>query len=440
MAENFDEGADTSAIFRAVVERASKAGLRVELKERLEPTYKQFALIYFKNGRGEHRRYVSELTAPVLAELEFEHLSVLGDFAAVLDHKRGEIEALLSVDASMFLLQKTLAESLSSGDEASSDEIHDSDPEFDSESLRNRWEYNLLCLNDDLKVSIGTASNRLVVANSYMPRMVNNGYIRNSAALRIAGVNLGHDEALELLRDLSNSIFFELDVKSQIPVRLRRTGKLPPERRKVGGAGFVPTGRRYSEEAVALYSYASSSSGMPLLQFLAYYQVAEFFFGRFSRYDLARRVRQMIVDPTFSVDNDQDLDRLIDLSNQSSSGSGRSEREQLRAVVGHCVEPADLSRYLSSDPDREAFFSGKKVIKGVRSISQNDRNNSLSDQVADRLYGLRCRIVHAKSEIGIEKGGIPLLPFTEEADSLVYDIGLMRFIAQKVLISTSMSR
>jgi hypothetical protein len=56
--------------------------------------------------------------------------------------------------------------------------------------------------------------------------------------------------------------------------------------------------------------------------------------------------------------------------------------------------------------------------------------------VADRLYNIRCEIVHTKDD-GDADAMQRLLPFTPEAEQIMHDIDLMQFIAEKVLIASS---
>jgi len=65
----------------------------------------------------------------------------------------------------------------------------------------------------------------------------------------------------------------------------------------------------------------------------------------------------------------------------------------------------------------------------------NDKNDKLTNQVANRIYDLRNRVVHAKEDGGPAVGVEVLLPFSAESERLTADVALIRFIAQKVIIA-----
>jgi len=60
----------------------------------------------------------------------------------------------------------------------------------------------------------------------------------------------------------------------------------------------------------------------------------------------------------------------------------------------------------------------------------------LVHQASQRVYEIRCKIVHTK---GSESGSAAevILPFSNEAKKLSHDIDLVKFLARKVLIATA---
>jgi hypothetical protein len=173
---------------------------------------------------------------------------------------------------------------------------------------------------------------------------------------------------------------------------------------------------------------------MPLLQFLAFYQCIEFYFPTFSKAEARRKIALLLKDPTFRADRDSDVARLLSAISISRSGGVGDERTQLRASINECLNPEELREFLTAEEDRAAFFSGKQK-SGVHKIPMTNETADLRNDVADRLYNIRCRIVHTKDSE--QHAGNMILPFSEEADHLIFDIDLAQFVAQKVLIATS---
>ena len=58
------------------------------------------------------------------------------------------------------------------------------------------------------------------------------------------------------------------------------------------------------------------------------------------------------------------------------------------------------------------------------------------EQTSERVYDIRCKVVHTKNSDGREREEM-ILPFTKEADLLLDDVELVRFLARRVLIASS---
>jgi len=189
----------------------------------------------------------------------------------------------------------------------------------------------------------------------------------------------------------------------------------------------------YDSGPISLYWYARSAVNMPLLQFLAFYQTIEFYYPVYFRSEFNRKIRAILKDPSFKIERDSDISKITSIV---GSKSGGTEREQLKATLHECVEPSDLQAYVEENKSRFEFFSSKQ--KGITSCTLNfkNRNIDIISQVADRIYDIRCKVVHVKSEDGETELEL-LLPYTEEAENLSYDIELVQFLAQKVLICSS---
>ena len=191
---------------------------------------------------------------------------------------------------------------------------------------------------------------------------------------------------------------------------------------------------RYSPEASSLFRYAQSADRQPLLRFLAFYQVMEHFFPTYTERDTLDRIRQIIVDPSFDSD---DRTKLARLAQAIRTRSFPSEKDQLRSTIQHCVDETDLHSFINADPEL-AKFVGLRTggLRHVKQISLKDLGSPLGAQVADRIYDMRCRIVHAKDGGGPSQAEL-LLPFGPEARLLGYDIKIARFVAEKVLVASA---
>jgi hypothetical protein len=123
--------------------------------------------------------------------------------------------------------------------------------------------------------------------------------------IRLEGLKFEtHNQAKELLSTIGNSVFFQIDLITNIPVHLALDRDLQREirfRRKVvrEGVTFTAPKFQYDFEAISLYWYARTCVNMPLLQFLAFYQILEFYFPLYSSKDAQEKVKNLLKDPTF---------------------------------------------------------------------------------------------------------------------------------------------
>jgi hypothetical protein len=260
----------------------------------------------------------------------------------------------------------------------------------------------------------------------------------NIPTLKIRGVNItNHDHALEVLETIRDSLFFDIDLRYGLALALQRIRSRRPSpirsRTEISQEPVQLPRSRYAREPLALYWYARSAVGMPLLQYLAFYQSLEFYFSVYSRREALTRLRYELRDPRFNINEDAHLSRILSLATMSGSGFG-NERDQLKATVRACLDSDRLRDFLTADPNREEHFTGRQGIRGVRRIDFANRQADLRDQVANRIYDLRCRIVHTKDEPEVNVAGL-LLPYSREAESVAYDVELIRFVSQKVLIA-----
>jgi hypothetical protein len=85
-----------------------------------------------------------------------------------------------------------------------------------------------------------------------------------------------------------------------------------------------------------------------------------------------------------------------------------SERDQLRLTVRSVVDDTTLRNFMGSNSQITDHLCAKaQTIKGVERLQQTHSQTDLRDQVADRIYAIRCPIVHTKDDGG--ESGVDLL-------------------------------
>ncbi len=266
---------------------------------------------------------------------------------------------------------------------------------------------------------------------------------RRDVTLRIEGADVErHDDALELLRRVADATFFQIDISLGIYLTLQRTNRQPrsnsplpnisPEAGSIGDIRF-----EYDQGPMSLYSHGKMAYDMPLLQFLAYYQVLEFYFPYYSQTAAAEALQNVLKEPTFDPLRGADIARLLRAIKVNSKGrTFGNDAEQLEATVRHCVSADDLEGFLMSDSeDRYGFYTSNKANRIVKEpIPLREKSGDILGATAKRIYAIRNRIVHTKGGFSDQE---PLFPFDPEVKYLSHDTDLVEFLARKVLIASS---
>jgi hypothetical protein len=185
---------------------------------------------------------------------------------------------------------------------------------------------------------------------------------------------------------------------------------------------------------MALYWYGRAAGGMPLLRFLAFYQVLEFYFPIHADQEARQRVKSVVKNPAFSPHRETDISRLIHAIAPGMRASG-DERSQLAATVRVSMSADAIRKYLQTNQYRLDYFSGKKKHSPAKTRLKPDfDDDSLLSALAERIYEIRCRIVHTKD---LPTEDSQLLPFSAAADQMEPDIGLIEAAAQGALVAAS---
>ena len=246
------------------------------------------------------------------------------------------------------------------------------------------------------------------------------------------GSEFRHDEALTHLERVANAFFFDFDMRYGFSIGLAvEQRRWRRSSRRYDGDPEYPA-NVYAQEPLALLRYGRAASEFPLLEFLAYYQALEYFFPHFSGQAVIQNLRSQLKNPAFDFSSDAAIARIIAVASPAVK-SGGSEREQIRETIRAVADQSVIEEYFT-EPLRDSVSKKGTGVDYVTPIQFDERAPDLRDQVASRLYEIRCRIVHAKSDGGPNDKPV-LLPDSPESHRLEADIGLMRLLAERAVIA-----
>lgn len=415
---NPDDEKDPRRVF---VARCKSAGLKIEEVPRTDD--KTVLKLGMKNGKDFRWLIVgSDENIAALLSVPFERFVFLSDYVAICSYLDGLIEAEIRPITpfySSFMLDRLF-------------NSQGSLRPFDPRNVNVVIEPSHGALP---RIEISAASDTFMKLTSRRNRM--------PLTLKLGGcVVKTHEEAVGLLRKTSDSIFFQIDLLANVALTISREHRPSRLSRRPSRKANLVTELQYpktefDEAPLSLYWYGRSAAGMPLLQFLAFYQVIEFYFPIYSKAEAQRKLKAILKDPTFRGDRDADIGRLLSAIHVSRSGAYGDERSQLRATLMECIDPTALRDFLESEPDRKEFYSAKVKGNAYQRIPLATPSADLRNEVADRIYDIRCKIVHTKSDS--RDGEVELLlPFSPEAQAISIDVELAQYLAHSVLIAGSM--
>lgn len=285
-------------------------------------------------------------------------------------------------------------------------------------------------------IEIGTPSRELIALVG-SARQESRG--AEGTAIKISGMEIAGPGASKAgLERYANSLLLQFDTKVQQPLVLSRRQPVRlsfPLTEASDNSDLVFPPSEFDHEPMSLYWYGRGAHGLPLLEFFAYYQILEFYYDHYVDAEGRRRISQVLKDPEFSPHEDRQVARVLRAAGRGS-GSRRSERDQLLTTIRGCVDAAEIRQYISEDEDRKKFFAEKDSKLTEKTVSVGVSDTELLPQLADRIYDLRCKIVHTK-EGGQGEGVKLLLPHSQEADRLKRDIDLLRLIARQAISAAS---
>lgn len=198
----------------------------------------------------------------------------------------------------------------------------------------------------------------------------------------------------------------------------------------------------YKQALVEQYHMAVSSDD-PLIQFIGYYHILEYFFEEVYKKELIRLVREEIIRPEFSVNNDSELAKIIDkIGNKSSSYTFANEREALKLTLKDFVmldKVIDKLTYYTSE--YVDYYKDNKVpfSRGVK-VDLLSEDKEVFEKLANRIYETRTSIIHSKSnELKSEnKKRFIYSPF-KDSEALSKEIPLIKALAEEVIINSAES-
>lgn len=254
--------------------------------------------------------------------------------------------------------------------------------------------------------------------------------------LSVSGLSLDTTaQADALAEEISDSLLFDIDVRTGIRLSPRRLETRPAIRggvqRRRESAISAPE-NRYAHAPMLLYRSGRDRITAPLIRYWTLYQVLEYFFPQFVKQEALRQLSRLLRNPGFDAHRDSDVRRVVEVISKTS-GSSLPEREQLRLTIQAIATPDELLEVVQLSGAAQQLADKKCPLS--KKVVTNSRSD-VGEQLAERIYDIRCSIVHSKSDHP-QASGPGVLPETDEDDLIRAELPIMEFLAQQALIGTA---
>lgn len=294
-------------------------------------------------------------------------------------------------------------------------------------------------------ISLSNASIEFLLLNKDKLRFRSNitDYADRILTLRIDNCDVStHDQAKEILERIGFTTVFLLS-EARLPIKnisVEKNGIYIPKTRsgsKISSSSLTikPPYYEYDIQAVSLYLHAKSKETMPLYSFLAFYQVLEYYFPKYSEQKIKSELKRMLKDPKLDIENQSHLNEIINLTKSSRTNSFGDEISQLKETILGCNNPIELYEFLLTLDSNEYFSEKKKGKISSKKINVKQENTSIIEQITERIYDIRCNIVHKKATFLEQNNSI--LPNTIGYSDIYPDLELMEYLAYKTIIENS---
>ncbi|WP_422949923.1 hypothetical protein [Undibacterium sp. TC4M20W] len=290
----------------------------------------------------------------------------------------------------------------------------------------------------DSKITIGQPTSAFELIHNARNEYPSHADYRNVLAyttIRINNVAIkSHAEAIKLVKSIFSTICFNVNVLTDIPIQLHpeqtgtgRSISFDDEKVKLNAPRY-----QYHAEPLSMFWLADNLKGMPLQRYFSFYQAIEFYFTIYAEKEAQSKIRGLLKSPAFNVDDDKELSKVLNVIKFSkSSNTFGNELSQLMSTLSNCVNEDELKKWLSQNTERKEFFNSKEARKISTNTFTVDKSSELTKTISERIYNIRCRIVHTK---GTENNVEVFHHLSNDAKYLKYDIELIEYICKEVIV------
>ena len=189
----------------------------------------------------------------------------------------------------------------------------------------------------------------------------------------------------------------------------------------------------YNKELTKFYRLGMSSY-FPILKYLTFYQILEYFFIKVSDEELYNKLSYELKDPKF-VPKEPHIAILVRIVEEHSKKL--DETEMLKNVLKKYIDFTGLKEFIENYEEKisEKIYTKRNEIFG-EIVEVSLKENHIFGNIAKIINIIRNALVHSSDRY---EGKIRYVPFSESTEIVEKHIPLLKFLAEKVIFATSLS-
>ena len=268
----------------------------------------------------------------------------------------------------------------------------------------------------------------------------------NKTILRIKGLNLNTFNIKEEdLKSLFNSVFFDIKclrneyfevydyhfLSENYKIRKSIYKQEASDKHKLVFKKLIP-------ELIEYFKVADQINYLPF-KFLCYYHILEYFLDKSAHLAIKRKLDSVLYQSDFDANSDKYIDEIL----QTFKDEGdrlKSDKIKIQRVLQEFLNKEKILDFIDK-LDLKDHFSKDQIFEFQTKVTldqiKTDNNFQLFKSLADRIYSIRCSIVHSNPDFGVKKG-VPFVSSKANLSILEKEIYLLEEIGKALIIGSKM--
>lgn len=188
----------------------------------------------------------------------------------------------------------------------------------------------------------------------------------------------------------------------------------------------------YAEELIEYFHIAEKIDFLPF-KFLCHYHILEYYSDKSAHKVIKDKLLKIVKKPDFHQNSDEYIHEAINFL-KSQSETKAPDKIKLKRVLENYVDSNKLHSKIK-DKDLEKYFVSDNILKlkedlTLKALTFEEKFNW--DNLVDRIYAIRCSIVHSNPEFETTKA-MPFISSDENLDIIEKEIKLLYEISKQLI-------